>query len=52
MTGQRVRATDVGYRRSVGESGHLSLDYQWKSGPTRNDDAVNARFQATVSVTF
>jgi hypothetical protein len=52
MTGQRVRATDVGYRRSVGDLAHLSLDYQWKSGPSRNDDAVNARFQATVSVTF
>ena len=52
MSGQTVRATDVGYRRAVGAAAHVAVDYQWKNLPTHNDDAVNARFQATVGVTF
>lgn len=52
MTGARIRAFDAGYRRQVSATGHLSLNYQWKTSPTDNDDAVNTRVQATLGVTF
>jgi hypothetical protein len=52
MTGERVRAADVGYRRLLGDSARLSVDYQWKTAPTTNDDSVNTHFQITLGVVF
>lgn len=52
MTGGRARAVDAGYRHALGGQAHLAVDYQWKTGVTRNDDAVNTRFQATLGVVF
>jgi hypothetical protein len=52
MTGGRIRAFDVGYRRALSETARLSVNGQRKSVPSRNDDAVNTRFQVTLGVTF
>jgi hypothetical protein len=52
MNAERVRGWDVGYRRSFSESAHMSLNYQGKNGPTRNDDAVNTHVQVTLGLTF
>ena len=52
MTGHRVRAGDIGYRRLLNDSARLSIGYQWKNEPTDNDDAVNARFHVTFGVGF
>lgn len=52
MTGDRVRAVDAGYRMALDSRTHLSLDGQWKSGASTNDDAVNTRIQASLGIVF
>lgn len=52
MSGRTVRVTDIGYRRLFDERTRLAIDYQWKNAPTDNDDAVNTRFQISLSVEF
>lgn len=52
MTGRTIRVTDVGYRRLFDDRTRLAVDYQWKNAPTDNDDAVNTRFQISLSVEF
>jgi Phosphate-selective porin O and P len=47
VTGQNVRAVDIGYFRPIGKLSRLSLDYQIKNRPSFEDDAVNGRFQIT-----
>jgi hypothetical protein len=47
MTGQNVRAVDIGYFRPIGKLSRLTLDYQFKNRPSFEDDAVNGRFQIT-----
>jgi hypothetical protein len=47
MTGQNVRALDIGYFRPIGKLSRLTLDYQFKNRPSFEDDAVNGRFQIT-----
>ena len=52
VTGHRVRAADVGYRRLLNDAARLAIAYQWKNEPTDNDDAINARFHVTFGVSF
>jgi hypothetical protein len=52
MTGRTAHAFDVGYRRAVGDAGHLGVDVQHKSALTFNDDAVNTRIQVTLGLEF
>jgi hypothetical protein len=47
VTGQNVRAVDIGHFRAIGKLSRLSLDYQIKNRPSFEDDAVNGRFQIT-----
>lgn len=51
-TGGRIRAWNAGYRRRVTDAVYLSADVQHKNAASSNDDAVNTRAQATLSVTF
>ena len=52
MTGNAVRAFDVGYRMRLPADAALSVTYQWKNVATANDDAVNTRVQATLGIVF
>jgi hypothetical protein len=52
VTGQNVRAFNVGYFRFLGESARIGLDYQFKNRLSFNDDAVNTRLQITWGITF
>ena len=52
MTGETVHAFDVGYRRTISDVTHLSVNYQHKSAPTFSDDKVNTRVQVTLGVAF
>ncbi|MES1256365.1 MAG: porin, partial [Acidobacteriota bacterium] len=52
MTARTVRVTDIGYRRLFDDRTRLAVAYQWKNAPTSNDDAVNTRFQVSLSVEF
>ncbi len=52
VSGQNVRAFNVGYFRLIGESSRIAVDYQFKDRLSSNDDAVNTRLQLTWGVTF
>jgi hypothetical protein len=47
VTGNNVRAMNVGYFRPISRLSRLNIDYQFKNRPTFEDDAVNGRFQIT-----
>lgn len=52
VTGSNVRAFNFGYFRQVGNLSRLSFDYQFKSRPSFNDDAVNGRLSITWGIEF
>ncbi|MBI3681146.1 MAG: hypothetical protein HY235_12210 [Acidobacteria bacterium] len=52
VSGRNIRALNLGYFRSVGSHSRFGIDYQFKSGVTRNDDHVNTRLQLTWNVLY
>lgn len=50
VTGQNVRAVNLGYFHGIGGLSRLTFDYQWKNRPSFNDDALNGRFQVNWSL--
>ncbi|MEK6407349.1 MAG: porin [Acidobacteriota bacterium] len=52
VTGNNVRAFNLGYFRPIGEMSRLGFDYQFKNRPSFNDDAVNGRFHITWNIEF
>jgi hypothetical protein len=47
-----VRAFNIGYARSVGEHGRVTLNYQFKNRPSWNDDFLNAKLQVVWNVVY
>ena len=52
VTGENVRAFNLGYFRPIGEMSRLGFDYQFKNRPSFNDDAVYGRFQLSWNIEF
>ncbi len=52
VTGRNVRAFNIGYFRTLGESARIGVDYQFKNRLSFNDDAVNTRLHVTWNITF
>jgi hypothetical protein len=52
VSGRNIRAFNIGYFRTVGEYSRLSFDYQLKTRPSFNDDAVNGRLNVTWGIEF
>jgi hypothetical protein len=47
VTGEDVRAFNVGYLRSIGANSRVGIDYQRKSKVTFNDDELNTKVSVT-----
>jgi hypothetical protein len=52
VTGRNIRAFNFGYFRQIGNLSRLSFDYQFKSRPSFNDDAVNGKLHITWGIEF
>jgi hypothetical protein len=52
VTSRSVRAWNVGYFRTISESGRVGVDYQWKNRLSYNDDRLNTRLQITWNVIY
>lgn len=52
VTGADIRAFNVGYARSIGESSRIGVDYQSKNDVTYNDDELNTKFSLTWSLLY
>src|SRR5262245_24684406 len=52
VKGYNVRAFNFGYLRNLGEMTRIGFDYQFKTRPSFNDDALNGRLHVTWSIEF
>ncbi len=52
VTSHSVHAWNVGYFRTLSESGRIGVDYQWKNRLSYNDDRLNTRLQITWNVLY
>jgi hypothetical protein len=52
VTSDSVHAWNAGYLRTVGDSGRIGIDYQWKNRLSYNDDRLNTRLQITWGISY
>jgi len=52
VSGQNIRAFNIGYFRHLGEKSRIGVDYQFKNHPSFNDDLVNTKFQIIWNVMY
>lgn len=52
VTGEDVRAFNVGYLRALGPNSRLGVDYQSKSDVTFNDDELNTKLTINWNLTY
>ncbi len=52
VTGNDIRAFNLGYMRRIGDNSRISLDYQTKNDVTFNDDELNTQFSITWNMEY
>ncbi|HYM07260.1 MAG TPA: porin [Terriglobales bacterium] len=52
VSGQNLRAVNLGYFRYLGEKSRIGLDYQFKNRVSHNDDLLNTRLQIIWNVMY
>ena len=52
ITGDNIRAFNIGYLRRMGDHSRLGIDYQLKNRTSFNDDRLNTRLQLSWNVSY
>ncbi len=52
VSGENIRAFDIGYFHYIGENSRLGVDYQFKNKISNNDDRLNTRLQIIWNVMY
>lgn len=52
VSGNDIRAFNLGYVRAIGENSRIGIDYQTKSDVTFNDDELNTKLSITWNLTY